>query len=147
MVMAGCPARDAGIPQQVVALADPFDTTEILGRLDELRPPAGQDHHLEADVSLKMDVRAGADVVAPPMLGRGEPTLHVRLAVIKEHHDARDRVGVGIGEIVLGELLPDEESDRFRAARRVASSGPSVEGLADLRLERHSDPDHALPHG
>jgi hypothetical protein len=116
-------------------LAHALDAAQVLGRALELLALAGEDHDLEADVALEVYVARGADVLAPAVLGRGEPALYVRGPVVVEDHDGADGIGLRVPERLGRRRLTDEEADRLGAVRRIPHRDPTVEGGERLGVE------------
>jgi hypothetical protein len=95
------PAPSPGRPrrrEKEVALANPLNPAKVLGGAFDLSPMTGEDHDLQADVALQMDVARRPDVLAPTVLGRGQTTLDVGGPVVVQHHHRPNRIRIGVVE-------------------------------------------------
>jgi hypothetical protein len=114
-----------------------LDAAEVLGRLVDLAPLPEEDDDLGARLALEVDVGRRADVLSPAVLGRGETPQDVRRLVAVEEGDHAERVGVGVGEGPIGELLTDQGPEGVGTARTVPLEDPMVEQRQEGGFERN----------
>lgn len=130
-----------------IALQDPFHPSEVLAGAVDFAPLSEQDDDLGARLAFEMDVGRRTDVTPPAVFGRGQAVQDVgRLVTVEEGHDP-ERVGVGVRQRAIRQLLADQRPDRIGPGRTVPFLDPAIEEPEQGGLEGDTEAHDLGAHG